>query len=51
MVKLAAHGLDELLFNIFMNNLDEGIECSFRKPADDIKLGGSINLLEGRKAL
>ncbi|GAB0202829.1 mitochondrial enolase superfamily member 1 [Grus japonensis] len=39
------------LFNIFVGNMDSGIEGTLSKFANDIKLCGVVNTLEGRDAI
>ncbi|GAB0177716.1 mitochondrial enolase superfamily member 1 [Grus japonensis] len=43
--------LGPALFNILVSNMDNGIECTLSKFADDTKLCGVVNTLEGRDAI
>ncbi|KAJ7413747.1 hypothetical protein WISP_88552 [Willisornis vidua] len=38
--------LGQILFNYFINDLDDASECNFRKFADDTKLGGVPDTLD-----
>jgi len=43
--------LGRALFNIFVGNMGSEIECTHSKFADDSKLCGAVDTLEGRDAI
>ena len=40
-----------LVFNVFINDLDDRMECTLSKFVDNTKLGGVVSMLEVRAAI
>jgi len=43
--------LGPVLFNVLLNDIDSGIECTLGKFADNTKLSGEIDMPEGQGAI
>jgi len=41
----------QMLFNIFVSNMDSGIECTLREFTDDTKQCGAVGMLQGKDAI
>ena len=43
--------LEQVLFNIFVGDMDSGIKCTLSKFANDTKLNAAVDTLEGKGAI